>query len=110
MALAKLIDEKFGVKTRAIVNPVVASVGTTAVEILRNNPDRLGFVAINLSINEVYIAPVRDVSATRGIRLNANGGLLTMFYGEDFELVGYAFFALASGVGSTIFVMEIEAE
>jgi hypothetical protein len=110
LALSKLITEEFGVKTRVNENPVTNSVGTSFVEILRNNPDRLAFIVVNLSANEVYLGLERDVSASKGIRLNANGGILSMTFKEDLATVGRAIFALASGAGSTIYVQEVEAE
>lgn len=110
MALSSLIFQKFGVRTRVVENPVVSSIGITAEVVLKNNPDRLGFVIINLSENAVYIGIDKEVATTKGIYLAPNGGTLSVFYGEDFELVGYEFWGVASGAGSVIYVLEVEAE
>lgn len=110
MSLSRLIEQKFGVKTRPIENPVTTTVGATAEQILKNNPDRLGFTMINLSANDIYIAISKDVATTKGIYIAPNGGSVSMYYEEDFELVGYEWHAIASGAGSNIYILEVEAE
>lgn len=110
MALARLIDEKFGLKTRAVENPITQAVAIIATTILNNNPDRLGFLVVNLGANPVYLGLTPNVTATNGIYLAAGGGLVSMFYGEEFALVGWQFWAIAVGGISTVYVLEVEAE
>jgi len=100
--------KRFGFPTRAVENPVVAAVGTTAAEILKNNPDRVFFLVVNLSTNIVYVGLASDVSATKGIRLDANGGFVSFSVEEDGEAVAYQIFAIATGAASAIYVLEIE--
>jgi len=100
--------KRFGFPTRAVENPVIASVGTTAAEILRNNPDRVFWLVINLSPNVVYGALSGDVSGSKGIRLDAYGGWASMSVEEDGEAVAYPVFAIATGADSAIYVLEIE--
>ncbi|GAI99817.1 unnamed protein product, partial [marine sediment metagenome] len=42
MPLKDLLEEKFKVRTRVVENPIRPSVGLTALQILANNPNRLG--------------------------------------------------------------------
>jgi len=100
--------KRFGFPTRPVENPVAASVGTTAAEILKNNPDRVFWLVVNLSANVVYMGLSGDVSSTKGIRLDTNGGWASMSVEEDGEAVAYQVFAIASGAGSAIYVLEIE--
>ena len=100
--------KRFGFPTRAVENPVVAEVGTTAAEILKNNPDRVFFLVVNLSANTVYVGLASDVGATKGIQLDANGGFVSFSVEEDGEAVAYQIFAIATGAASAIYVLEIE--
>ena len=107
MNLADLLEERFKVRTRAVENPKQTSVGTTAIEILANNPKRLGWVIVNLSSNTLYISFSNAVSSSRGVRLNANGGEASMVFDEDFHAVGWAIWGVASGASSAIYSYEI---
>jgi len=100
--------KRFGFPTRPVENPVVAEVSTTAAEILRNNPDRVFWIVVNLSANVVYVGLSGGVSATKGIRLDANGGFTSSSVEEDGEAVAYQVFAIATGAASAIYVLEIE--
>ena len=42
--------------------------------------------------------------------LSSNGGNITLRAEDDLELVGYALWAVASGAGSSIFVVEVNAQ
>lgn len=110
MGAREFSEKRFGFPTRAVENPVVAAVGVTVVKILRNNPDRVFWIVVNLSANVVYVALSEDVSATKGIRLDANGGFTSMSVEEDGEAVAYDVYALATGAASAIYVLAIEKE
>lgn len=108
MTLADLLMERFKVRTRGVENPLaVTSLGVTPLLILGNNPNRLGFVIINLSDNAVFVSLTNEVASTRGIRLSPNGGQMIGVWDEDFQLVGWAWWAVAGGAGSAIYVVEI---
>jgi hypothetical protein len=108
LAAAEFALKWFGFKTRAIVNPLVASVGTTAVKVLNNNPDRIGWLIVNLSANTIYIAYGPDVSSTKGISIALNGGTASSVVSEDGEAVTYEVWAVAAGADSAIYVVEYE--
>jgi hypothetical protein len=110
LAAAEYALKEFGFKTRAIENPLVASVGTTAVKVLNNNPDRIGWLIENLSANTIYIAYGPDVSSTKGIQIAANGGSASSVVSEDGEAVAYEVWAVATGASSAIYVLEYEKE
>lgn len=107
MRTADLINKRFGVNTRAQANPLVAAVGTSITKILPNNPNRLSAVIVNLSANNLYISWDNEPASDHGIFLAPNGGVFTMNVDEDFELVCWEVNAIASGVGSAIFVEEV---
>jgi len=66
------------------------------------------WLVVNLSVNVVYIGFDSDVSATKGIWLDANGGWASMAVDEDGEAVAYGVHALATGAASAVYVLEIE--
>jgi hypothetical protein len=106
MAASEYALKEFGFKTRAIENPIVSSVGTSAVKVLNNNPDRIGWLIVNMSVNTVYLAHSPDVGAAKGIILTAGGGSASSIVREDGEAVTYEVWTLASGATSAIYVIE----
>ena len=111
MALSRYVAARFGTKTRAVPNPVTASVSQGVTTIARNNPDRLMLLVINLDETPLYLGFFPDVSDTKGILLAATGGMATITAEEDGELVGYEFrIYSADAADKKIFVLEVEAE
>lgn len=111
MALARYVAARFGVKTRAVPNPVTASVSQGVTTIAQNNPDRLSLLVINLSGANLYLGFFPDVSDTKGILLAASGGMAVFSAEEDGELVGYEFLIYSGEEeDQPIFVLEMEAE
>jgi len=108
-ALSEFVKARFGVMTRYNDNPLATSVGTTAAQIWRTNADRLMLVIVNLSSNVMYINVDNAVSSTNGWRVGANGGAVVFTAEEDGELVGYPFWVIAAGAGSSLFSAEVEA-
>ncbi len=108
--LSEYIEKHFGIKTIPRINPEADTVSTTVVKILKNNPDRIGFLIFNLGDYTVYIAPNNKVTANYGMSLASAGGFINMVAKEDFELVGYEFYAVSPGGSSKIWVMELVAE
>lgn len=112
MPLADLLLQKFGVKTRPRRDPLnVSPIGIVPVVVLANNPNRLGFVIMNLSANVVYIDLTNDVNATVGaevgLRLDANGGFVSMSWDVDFQMVAWAWWGIASGANSRLTILEV---
>ena len=106
MSLSTLIEREFGVKTGSSENPITDSVGLTAARVLPNNPNRLGWILVNLSVNLIYLGFSPDVSTSKGIQVGANGGMTSMMYREDFELTAHEVYAIAAGANSAIYVVE----
>jgi len=98
----------FGFPTRLIENPVTNSVATTATKILNNNPDRVFWLAINLSAQDGYVGFSREVSSTRGVLVTATGGFVSMSAEEDGESVAYEVLAISPGGAGTWYIIEIE--
>jgi len=107
--LAQLLTERLGTEAYPRVNDVTATVGTTPEKIADPNPNRLALLVVNLSANVIYILHERNVSATRGIRLGPNGGGVSMIYDEEFDIIGWDWWGVATGAASPILVLELIA-
>lgn len=113
MPLADLLMERFKVKTRAVRDPLgVGAIGADAALILANNPNRLGFVIMNLSAETVYIDLTQAVSAALGfevgLRLDPNGGFITMIWDEDFQMTAWAWWSAATGAARMAIIEIVE--
>lgn len=108
MPLANLLMERFKVRTRAVENPKsVTAASTTAQEILGNNPNRLAFTIINLGAEVCYVALSTPVAATKGIRLDANGGSFTCIWDEDFQMTGWAWWIISASGTPAVYSLEV---
>lgn len=110
MALSRYTQHQFGMTTRPIINPETDTCATSVTRLLANNPDRLGSLIMNIGGNDIHVLFDNRVSTTRGILLAAEGGKISLNANEDYELVGYPVYGIASGGSSEVIVIEIEAE
>lgn len=106
MTLRKLLQDQLGVDTHPVINPETDTADVTATLVANNNPNRVGLNIINLSANVIYVMFDNDVSATRGIRLDANGGALNLVWQYDMAMIGWEWWAIAIGAASAITVIE----
>lgn len=104
--LKELLEKQFGVRTVNRINRDATTVGIAVGRVLRNSPNRIAAVMVNLSVNTIYVSPDNAPSATRGIRLGPSGGSLILKWDEDFSMCGYEWNALASAAASEIYILE----
>lgn len=107
-ALSEYVEERFGVKTRTIVNPVVTTHPGDVALVARENADRLMLLIVNLSAAAMYLGWDSETSDSRGILIDANGGFVSLVADDDGELVGYEAYVYSAAAGN-IFVVETEA-
>lgn len=107
-SLADLIAEEFKVATTYRINPVNVEVGIAVTAILPTNPKRLAFLIMNLSANNIFIAPDMQVTAARGIFLTPAGGNFSMEWRTDFEAVTLPWYGTAGANNSGIFSLEVQ--
>ena len=108
--LDDFLFKKYGALTRGVDNPIIdpGTVGTTPTMFLRRNGNRIGYTVVNLSPNTVYLGYEGDVSASRGILLDPSGGSMHSWIEQDGELTQREVWLIASGVGSSVNVVETE--
>jgi len=105
-SVQELISDRFDVKTTSRDQPENTSIGVASLLIARSDPNRLALVVINLSANNVFLRPKQAASVTNGIRINADGGSMSIAMDTDFELSTFDWFAIASAAASAIYVLE----
>ena len=101
-----MVTERFHRPVTPFENRLISSVGVAATKLLNADADRLGFLFVNLSVNDIYIAPFPDVSATKGIKCGPNGGSVTATWDEDFEMLGKEWYCLAAAAASSLLIVE----
>ena len=105
--LAELIRARFGFNIRAEFPPYYEALAAGIPEqILRANPDRVGWDIFNLGDTVVYLSHETVPSATNGYYLDKNGGHIGMVYDEDGELVSYPIYAFSAGT-PTLFIKAV---
>jgi len=65
---------------------------------------------MNLSANLVYAHLTQDVNAgvgtEVGLRIDPNGGFISMTWEEDLQMVGWAWWLVATGAPSIVTILE----
>jgi len=101
-----LLQARLGVRTTPFVNRAASSIGTTAGQTFRQDPSRVAFLFVNLSLNRIYLTPAGVPSSTNGIRVEPNGGSLAVLWEEDGEMVAWEWRGIADGAASSFFALE----
>ena len=104
-AAAEFIEKKYGGATAETVT--VESVGITQSRILRNDPERVFALLVNLSANTIFVGYDQLVGSARGILLPSNGGSYQVDVEEDFTVPIRSLFALATGAASNLYVLTV---
>lgn len=74
---------------------------------LQGNPDRVGLLIINNGANDVFLGLTSGVAVNAGMKLPALGGNFIADVRDDFTLPSRAFYAIANGGTSSIYILEI---
>ena len=109
-SLYSLIDNTFGVSTRAAENREDTSMSTTSSIVLRNDATRLAATIVNLGSNDVYVRPDGPASSSAGVIIAKNGGSLSLIFRDDFSLVGKEWQGATGSSTSTLYISEVLVE
>ena len=102
-AAQSFIEGEFGGPTEEI--DVEVSVGTTATKIVENDPDALALTLINLGSETAWVMFDNKVSTTRGIQLDAGGGVVSLVIRDDQALPTREWYAITSTATTDIFAI-----
>jgi hypothetical protein len=100
---ARLLGVRTTLRTRSFV------LGTSVVEVLPENPRRLGWMVSNRGEFYVELSHDRSLLPGGGLLLTGEGGSASMTVVEDGEVTGYAVYGVAVGSPSTIHIIEVVA-
>lgn len=84
----------------------VVSVGTSAVRVLPNNPERILAVVVGLTTDTYTLDFQEGLASLTGIILPGQGATLTLLYLEDGPLCTREWQGICSAVGGSLFVLE----
>lgn len=101
-AVEEILGQEVG--GRFAVEEFLAPVSTTVAEILRNDPERVGWLLVNTGLVELEIAWLRPATAPSAIFIPPNGGSLTVNVREDFVLPTHSLLGRVAAGTTTAFV------
>lgn len=101
-------EQQLGGPTRTI--PSNPNIQTSVTQVCNNNPDRVGLVVVNLGSFDVFVWTDNSVSTTKGVRLTANGGVMTLNVKDDYTLVAEQWIGIGSGGAALLGVLEVVSD
>ncbi len=105
MTLQQLLIAQFGVSSSDL-RESFPTVGTSSTLILPNDPNRVGFIVVNLSTNTCYLGMANAVTSTTGAALGGNSSF-TSTWRDDFNTVGFQRYAISPSGSASFYVAEI---
>jgi len=105
--LDDFLSRKYGIKhSKVVENPMITTIGITAGQVFRRDPNRLMWLFVNMSANTIYLAFAGDVSTEKGIILT-NGDFTIIELEKDGALVFSEVWIVASAAPSAIYSLEV---
>ncbi len=107
-AVAQFLAERF----KGIFRPIEdqTTVGVTAAQIVNHDPERVALVIANHGAADVYVALDQLVSVTRGVRLAAGGGAMSVNVEEDANLPAQEWWGISAGAGNVVYSLGTKRE
>lgn len=104
--LRDLLDRQYEVKATGRVSTVSVGDSRPATLIIGNNPNRTGLAIINASTASLYLSFNKDMGLTEGFYIVPSGGMLILNWRDDFDIVGWSWYGIASAAASAVNVVE----
>ena len=80
---------------------------TTAAEILRNDPERVGWLVVVTGVTEAQLAFNINITTTESIRIPGSGGSFSANVREDFMLPTVALYGNVAAGTTTLHIVEV---
>lgn len=100
-----LVMERF--KGHTFTQETYLNASVTNTQILKNNPNRVGWIIINEGTYDVKVSPTNYLSAYTGWLLPANGGVISMNWKDDGEGVSQELYAVTVASVSALRIREV---
>lgn len=107
-ATAAIIEAE--VKGRFNVIERTVTVGVALTEIFGGNPERVGWLVVNLGTNLVRVGWRQDITGTNGLPLANSGGSLAVNVRDDFILPIFPLHGITALGNSDVRIIEIVRE
>lgn len=107
-AVAEFLAARFKGVVREIEGTL--TVGTAAVEIVGHDSERVSLLIANHGAADVYISPTNQVSVTRGIRLGAGGGALSVNVQDDANLSALSWWGISAAAGNAVYSLQVKRD
>lgn len=105
--LQNILKSVYGISGTHRINPLVAACQNVVTRLLPQNPNRLAFIIVNLSAQNIYLSPDGHPAADHGIWLAPNGGSFIVQWDKDLILPGLPWYGLAGAADCDIYIIEI---
>ena len=105
-SVQEVLLERYGLRITTRKSGDAFEMGVAIAQIVPMNPRRLSLIMVNLSANNIWIAPETFVSPAHGILLVPNGGTFILNYREDLTLASHAWVGIADGANSDMYWLE----
>ena len=102
-AAQSFIEGEFGGPTEEI--DAETSVGTTPTKLVDNDPEALALTIINLGQNTAWVMFDNQPSSTRGIQLDAGGGVVSLVIRDDQTLPTREWYAITATGTTDLFTI-----
>lgn len=102
--VSRIIKRLFGELTTTDTSESVVNVKVGRV--VQRNPNRVHLTVINTSDSDVFLNFSVFVSATNGIRLTANGGLMMLKVDDDADTVLSEIYGVSTVDGKSLTIIE----
>ena len=83
------------------------TIGPTPVQVLKDDADRVQWIAFNTGDYPVFIGWSPDVSPAKGVRIPERGGSFSANWEEDGILPAYGAWAVSPYGTTTVYILEI---
>jgi len=107
--IKEYIEREYNIKVTTERSGLVSVVHTSPVMLFKHNPNRILWIAVNLSTANMFINFNVGVSSTNGILLDPSGGFMSINLKEDLYLVQKEVWIIASVNDSSLYSLEVEA-
>lgn len=92
---------------KTFIQETLVTVGVTRVDLLANNPNRLFWIATNEGAADVRLSTDPTITAASGWILAASGGIISMYWEQDGEGVGYPVYGISAAAGQVVRIREV---
>ena len=107
MSIYDLLNESLGVNASPKEDALISTVGTSSAQLLRNNPNRVAFIMVNLSGGDIFLRPQSDATTSEGVQITPQGGSVVVRWQDDFLLPAEAWYAIGSVASSNFYLISL---